>query len=171
MADILSYAHADDLFFAANDKINEGKYAEAKDLLLQAIQLEPKHGRAHNHLGWILERKYRDFIESEKQYKLALEYAPEYVPVYANYSVLLSIMEKYDELEKLVKKALAVEGTDKVTLYSEYAYALERQGKYTEAIANYQNMLRQAYDKGDVDRAVAAIERCKQKEGLLGKIA
>lgn len=171
MPDTLSYMHADDLFFAANDKISEGKFAEAKDLLLQAVQLEPKHGRAHNHLGWILERKYRDFSEADKHYKLALEYAPEYVPAYANYSVLLSIMEKYDELEKLVKKALEVEGVDKVTLYSEYAFALERQGKYKEAITNYQNMLRQAYDQNDVNRAAQAIERCKQKENLLAQTA
>jgi hypothetical protein len=49
--------------------------------------------------------------------------------------------------------------------------ARRSQGKFTDAITNYQNMLRQAYAKDDVDRAAAAIERCKQKEQLLGKTA
>lgn len=95
---------ADQLFFDADEKIKQGLFPESKGLLEKAIELDHKHGRAYNHLAWLYETKYQDFAKAEEYYKKAIEFAPEYPESYTNYAVVLSSFERYDELEKHLKK-------------------------------------------------------------------
>ncbi len=154
---------ADQLFFDADEKIKQGLFPESKGLLEKALELDPKHGRAHNHLAWLYETKYQDFAKAEEHYKKALEFAPEYPAGYTNYAVVLSTLERYDELEKHLKKALTVPGVNKETIHNEYAIMYERQGKLNEAIDAYNQALRYTLSEQAVPSYKSAMARCKAK--------
>lgn len=156
-------AQADQLFFEADNKIKQGLFAEAKTLFEKAIAVHPQHGRSHNHLGWLYETKYQDFTKAEEHYKKAIEYAPEYPAGYSNYAVLLSTLERYEELQKHLEKALTVPGINKETMYNEYGIMYERQGKLNEAIEAYTKALNYSLTEQGVTGYKNAIARCKTK--------
>jgi len=103
MSSTLKY---DEMFFEADQLIAEKQIGKAMQLLYDIINEQPDYGRAHNHLGWIYETKYRDYAKAEEHYRAALAYAPEYPAVYQNYAVLLSTVRKFTDLEKVLEKAL-----------------------------------------------------------------
>lgn len=156
---------ADELFFRADEKIKAGAFPEAKAMLEQALEINPKHGRANNHLGWLYETKYQDLTKAEEYYKKAIEFAPEYPPGYTNYAVALSTLERYDELAQLLEKAMNVPGINKEALYNEYGIMYERQGKFQEAIEHYQKGLNMAMNDNAIERYKKSIDRCKTKMG------
>lgn len=156
----------DDKFFEADLLIKENRIGEALRLLNEIITEMPDYGRAHNHIGWIYETKYSDYTRAEKHYKAALEFNPEYIAIYYNFAILLSTLNKYDELEALLQKALQVPGINKATIYNEYGIMLEAQGKYKEAIESYRNYIRYLYDNKLIEVAKSSIDRCQSKIDL-----
>lgn len=154
---------ADQLFFDADEKIKQGLIAEAKTLLEKALEFNPKHGRSHNHIGWLYEIKYQDFAQAEEHYKKALEFAPEYPAGYTNYAVVLSSFERYDELSKHLEKTLTIPGVNKETVYNEYGIMYEKQGKLAEAIEAYTKALGYTLNEQAVAGYKSAIARCKAK--------
>lgn len=153
----------DDKFFEADLLIKENRIGEALRLLNEIITEMPDYGRAHNHIGWIYETKYSDYTRAEKHYKAALEFNPEYIAIYYNFAILLSTLNKYEELEALLQKALQVPGINKATIYNEYGIMLEAQGKYKEAIESYRNYIRYLYDNKLIEVAKSSIDRCQSK--------
>jgi tetratricopeptide (TPR) repeat protein len=155
--------HLDDKFFEADNLIKESKIGEATALLNEIITEMPEYGRAHNHLGWIFETKLNDYTKAENHYKAALQFTPEYPAVYYNYSILLSTLNRFDELTALLEKAINVPGINKATITNEYGIMYEAQGKYKEAIESYTQYIRYSYDNKNVETGKASIERCKTK--------
>lgn len=153
----------EDIFMEADRLISEQKIGEAFTKLNAIVQEMPDFGKAYNHIGWIYETKYKDYPNAEKFYKQAIEYAPEYHAGYYNYAVVLSTLQKWDELTALLTKALNVPGINKDTIYNEFAIMYEAQGKYNEAIEAYKNYARNVFDSKLVDTAKDSIERCKKK--------
>lgn len=168
-SDMSAQYQAEDLFFQGADLINQKQYARAKQTLEHAIEIDPTCGRAYNHLGWLFETQYRDYAKAEEMYKKALEHAPEYPAVYYNYSVTLSALKRYDELEALLKKAETVPGIGSDRLYNEWGILREDQGNFDEAISWYEKALANAKGMVDVESYQANIERCKKKKELLTK--
>jgi Tfp pilus assembly protein PilF len=157
--------NAEQLFFEGDKKIKEGNYTEGRDLLLQAIELDPKYGRAYNHLGWLYDVKYKDLAKADEMYKKALELSPEYTPIYGNYSVVLSDLKKYDELVALLEKGLQTPGVDARVMYGEYGRMYEKQEEYEKAIENYTKAMKQSWTDEDMKFNEDAIARCKKKMG------
>lgn len=154
---------ADALFFQGDELIKSGRIAEGKEAMEKAIEKDPKHGRAYNHLGWLMESKFQDFAKAEEYYKKALEFAPEYCAAYLNYALVLSSMAKFDELDALLKKAMDVPGINKSRLHNEYGLMYEQQGKFKEAIDAYKTGIQLALNDGDVDAYMASVKRCEKK--------
>jgi len=154
---------ADQLFFEADEKIKQGLYAEAKALFEQAIEADPKHGRSHNHLGWLYETKYQDYAKAEEHYKKAMEFAPEYPAGYSNYAIVLSTLGRYDDLAKHLEKAMDIPGINKETIYNEYGIMYERTGKLSEAIDAYTKAMQFTLSEQAVGTYKSAIARCKAK--------
>ncbi|MFN8286334.1 MAG: hypothetical protein U0V74_06255 [Chitinophagales bacterium] len=153
----------EDIFQEADRLISEQKIGEAFAKLNGIIQEMPNFGKAYNHIGWIYETKYKDYPNAEKNYKQAIEYAPDYHAGYYNYAIVLSTLQKWDELKALLDKALTVAGINKGTIYNEYAIMNEAQQKYKEAIDAYKNYIANSFDNKQIDTAKDSIERCKKK--------
>lgn len=162
-----SNSQVESLFFQADQKIKEGFFAEAKEILRQAISLDPKYGRAYNHLGWLYETKYQDFKKAEEYYRKALELAPDYPAIYINFAILLSTLEKNQELEKHLGRSLNVPGINKGAIYREYGFLYERLGKFDKAIEAFKNGLLYSLTEDETEKFKSAIERCKQKQEIV----
>jgi Tfp pilus assembly protein PilF len=147
----------------ADRLISDQRIGEAFTKLTSIIQEMPDFGKAYNHIGWIYETKYKDFPNAEKYYKQAIEYAPDYSAGYYNYAVVLSSLQKWDELTALLNKAMQVPGINRGTIYNEFGIMYEAQGKYNEAIEAYKNYIKSSFDNKQVDTATDSIERCKKK--------
>ena len=155
---------ADQLFFDGDNKLVQNQTEQAKTDFEKAIEKYPEHGRSHNHLGFLYETKYQDFTKAEEHYKKAIEYAPEYQAGYSNYSRLLSITNKFDELEKLLEKALEIPGANKMRIYNEYAIMYENKGEFDKAIEYYKKTITYAFVMQDFYLFKDSIERCKMKK-------
>jgi tetratricopeptide (TPR) repeat protein len=158
----------EDLFMEADRLISEQKIGEAFSKLNAIIQEMPNFGKAYNHIGWIYETKYKDYPNAEKYYKQAIEYSPDYHAGYYNYAIVLSTLQKWEELTALLNKAMSVPGINKATIYNEYAIMYEAQGKYQEAIDSYKQYAANTFDSKLLDTAKDSIERCKKKMEIFG---
>ena len=150
----------------ANLDIKDGLYESAVSKLEEIIDENIEFGKAYNHLGWLYETKFKDYEKAEKYYKQALFYSPEYPPIYTNYSVLLSLLNKYDELEDLLSKALNIVGIDKATIHNEYGIMHEQKGAFNKAIESYKQCALLTLSKDVLAQAKDSIERCNLKMSL-----
>lgn len=157
---------AEDLFMKAVDYMNAKDIPNMKNTLIDLLSKYPNYGRAYNHLGWIYETKYKDYTQAEENYKKGLKLSPEYTPLYINYSAMLSVMEKFSELEDLLQKAMKVPGIDKARIYNEYGIMYELQEKYTDAIEAFRNAAKWTLNANDLDLYTQGIERCEKKKNL-----
>jgi tetratricopeptide (TPR) repeat protein len=158
----------EDMFMEADRLISEQKIGEAFTKLSAIIQEMPNFGKAYNHIGWIYETKYKDYPNAEKYYKQAIEYSPDYHAGYYNYAIVLSTLQKWDELTNLLDRALKVPGINKGTIHNEYAIMYEAQGKYQQAIDSYKQYAANTFDSKLLDTAKDSIERCKKKVEIFG---
>lgn len=157
----------EDMFMEADRLISDQKIGEAFTKLTAITQEMPSFGKAYNHIGWIYETKYKDYPNAEKYYKQAIENSPDYLAAYYNYAIVLSTLQKWDELKALLDKALTVPAVNKGTIFNEYAIMYEAQGKYKEAIEAYKNNILNTFDNKQVDTAKDSIERCKKKMEIM----
>ena len=155
-------------FMQADVLIKDGKIAEAVKELQQILREDPTFGRAYNHLGWVYNNKYQDFKNADECYKLALQYAPDYAPVYYNYAVLLSTTKNFDELKKLLARALEFDGINLGTIHNEYGIMYEIEAQYSKAIESYNESIKYLFDNGQIEQRLTSIERCKRKSGIFG---
>lgn len=160
----------DRLFFKADNQIKDGRIVEAIDTLTHILELDLEYGKAYNHLGWIYETKYKNYTKAEECYKLALRYAPDYTAIYLNYAILLSNLEKYNELAPLLDKAFEVKGINKSKVWNEYAIMYEMQGNYEKAIEAYKKSIQLSLNNEDIDIFEKSIERCEKKTKLFSDI-
>ncbi|MDE5437905.1 hypothetical protein KRE40_00165 [Elizabethkingia meningoseptica] len=154
-------------FDRADELIGQDLNEEAKAVLNNILLEDPKYGKAHNHLGWLLKNKENDAIEAEKHYKLAMDFTPEYGASYLNYAYLLSETKRYDELKDILTRAEAVEDVNKSNLSREWAYYYEDTRQYEKAIDRYKEYALSLYDNTYLEKAKEGIERCKMKMEIL----
>lgn len=114
-------------------------------------------------MGWYYETKAKDYDAAERNYLLALQYAPGYAAVYYNYAILLSSLKRYDDLHKLLQTALEVRGIDKSTIYNEYGIMFEMLEEYDQAIKYYTDCAKSTLSNDMLNRAKDSIQRCKAK--------
>lgn len=159
---------AEEMLSRADLLIKENKISDAMQLLYDIIADYPDFGKAYNHIGWIYETKIADMQKAEEHYKLALKYNPAYTAVYYNYAILLSTLQRYDELKKLLETAMKVPGINRGTIHNEFAIMYETQGKYEEAISSYKEYVRSLYDSTLIEKAAESLKRCQRKKEILG---
>jgi tetratricopeptide (TPR) repeat protein len=154
-------------FLQADQLIGENRLSEAAKMLEDILVEAPDFGKAHNHMGWLFETKFKNFTRAEEHYRLALKFAPDYTAAYYNYSYLLSSLRKYDDLEKLLEKAIGVSGISYATLYNEYGLMREMQGKLDDAIHYFRLHIKNSFDGKSIETAAESIKRCERKKELL----
>ena len=156
-------------FLKADALIAENKLSEAAKLLENILLDAPDFGKAHNHMGWLFETKFKNLHRAEEHYRLALKFNPDYTAAYYNYAYLLSSLRKFDELEKLLKECISVPGISYATIYNEYGLMREMQGEIDDAIHYFRLHIKNSFDFKSIETASESIKRCERKKQLLGK--
>jgi tetratricopeptide (TPR) repeat protein len=156
----------EDLFYQADLDIKDGYFTEAVKKLEEILHQDPDFGKAYNHLGWLHETQFRNLEKAEDFYKLAVAKSPTYPAAYYNYAILLSTLERFDDLDNLLKKALEVKGIEKAKIYNEYGIMFEQIGEYEKAIRFYTDAAKSTLNKDMLNTAKDSIERCKVKTSL-----
>lgn len=158
-----AYIECEQLFADADKLLNEGQIADAVGLLTKIIQRNPKFGKAYNHLGWVYETKYKNYAKAEENYRLALQYAPEYSAAYINFAYFLSTLQRFQELKTHLEKALTVSSVSKETIYNEFGIMYEQQGNPETALDYYVKAAMCSFDEAKFKKYKSGIERCKEK--------
>ena len=156
-------------FLQADQLIAENKLSEAAKMLEAILEEAPDFGKAHNHMGWLFETKFKNFQRAEEHYRLALKFSSDYTAAYYNYCYLLSSLRKFDELEKLLERAIAVSGISYATIYNEYGLMREMQGLLDDAIHYFKLHIKNSFDVKTIETAADSIKRCQRKKELLGE--
>ena len=151
------------MFQEADRLLNEKAMAEGLNMLKSILLEEPSFGKAYNHIGWIYETQYKDYNTAEANYKKALEFNPEYQATYYNYAVVLSILQRWDDLTALLNKGLTIPGINRATLHNEFGIMYETRGMLNQAIESYKCFAQTTFLTKQLDTAKDSIERCKKK--------
>lgn len=163
----MDYFELEEKFHEADRMINDGRISDAAHVLEAILEEAPDFGKAHNHMGWLYETKFKNYTKAEEHYKFALKFSPDYPAAYYNYAYLLSTLRRFDELEKLLTEAIKVPGVNYATLYNEYGLMNEALGKFNDAIHYYRLYIQNSYDTKSIDTAAESIKRCERKIQLL----
>lgn len=147
----------------AEKAFEQGLYLEGKAYLDNAIAEEPTYGKAHNHLGWFYLFHEGDYEKAEVHLKLALKYAKQYSAPYIHMILLLFEVERLDEHEKLIAKAMYVPGVKKSFLYNEVGRNKEITGKIFQAIRFYRKAIRWSMDEEEIRMIRQNLGRAKGK--------
>ncbi|MEZ4842122.1 MAG: hypothetical protein R2821_11585 [Flavobacteriaceae bacterium] len=161
---------AENLFFEADELINENKIVEAKELLIEILSEFPDYGYAHNHLGWIYQVKFSDYEKAEKHLKLAMKYAPNYNAGYVNFAYLLLDINKYDEMIKFGEEALSHNFVDKSTIYNKMAQAYEMKDDNFKAYDYYKLAVKHTLNNTTLEQIYSSINRIKDKMSFIQKL-
>ena len=156
-------------FLQADQLIGENKLSEAAKMLEDILSEAPDFGKAHNHLGWLFETKFKNYARAEEHYRLALKFSPDYSAAYYNYCYLLSALRKFEELEHLLQNAIRVSGISYATIYNEYGLMREMQGSLDDAIHYFKLHIKNSFDQKTIETAAESIKRCERKKQLLGE--
>jgi|SRR5690606_12232629 len=156
-------------FLKADGLIGENRLSEAAKLLEDILSDAPDFGKAHNHMGWLFETKFKNLRRAEEHYRLALKFSPDYTAAYYNYAYLLSSLRKFDELEQLLNECIKVPGINYATIYNEFALMRELQGDLDDAIHYFKLHIKNSFDLKSIDTASEAIRRCERKKQLLNR--
>jgi tetratricopeptide (TPR) repeat protein len=154
-------------FLKADRLISENKISEAAHLLDEILHEAPDFGKAHNHLGWLHETKFKNYEKAQEHYRLAIKFSPEYPAAHYNYCYCLSTLRKYDELEKVLEEAIKVSGINYATIYNEYGLLREIQGNFEDAIHYFKLHIKNTFDSKSIETAAESIKRCERKKQLL----
>jgi Tfp pilus assembly protein PilF len=163
----MDYFELEEKFYEADKMINDGRISDAAHLLEAILTEAPDFGKAHNHMGWLYETKFKNLTKAEEHYKFALKFSPEYPAGYYNYAYLLSTLRRYEELETLLNDAIKVPGISYSTLYNEFGLMHEALGKFDEAIHYFKLYIQNLFDLKNIETAAESIKRCERKRQLL----
>lgn len=156
------------IFLAANKAIDNNDMAEAKDLLEEIIIAEPGFGRAHNHLGWIYNTKFKNFEKAKIHYDLAVKFCKKTYPVvYVNYTYLLIDFDYLDQALNIIDEGLKINGSDKASLYFQKGRIYENKKQYRKSIKYHKEARENSYNNDFITFIENEIARIKRKNIFL----
>jgi len=149
-----------------SDKRSGDVMALANEEAIRSLEIDNSLGQAHAALGMIREREW-DWEGAEREFKLAIEKAPEYATSYHWYFIFLAIMGREKEGFAIMKKGAELDPYAPIIL-TNLAEAYMTKGDYTTA----NDILQKIFDIdpqfffANVWRAAILQEQGKPKEAL-----
>ncbi|CAL2076458.1 tetratricopeptide repeat protein [Tenacibaculum sp. 190524A05c] len=166
----MSDNRAEDLFFEADQMIEENQIVEAKERLYDLLEEFPDYGRAHNHLGWLYNLKFNNYPKAKKHLELAIKFAPDYHAAYSNYSYLLIDMNLNDEMITFGNKVITNSVVDKSTIYNKMGQAFELKKDLMNAHKYYKLAIGETLNNKTLDSIYASVTRVKRKMSLMQRL-
>lgn len=153
----------EELFLEAEADIKKNAHVDALRKYETILYDEPNHAPTHNSLGWIYKTQFDDYKKAEMHFRAAMRSEPNYPHPYFHYAVLLTDMERYDELKKHLDKCLAVPTIEKSWVYYRFAIAEELKMNFDAAISCFEKAILNSLNDDKIKDYHADIERCRKK--------
>lgn len=152
------------LFLDASRAIDEREYSKAKEILEEILMTDPAYARAHNHMGWIYETKFKDFDKAKMHYELAIKFGGKSYPVaYVNYAYTLIDSGYYTKAWEIIEEALKVKGADTATLTYQKGKIAEFQKNYRLAYGFYSLAIRRSANNDFCEMVQKNVKRLRTK--------
>lgn len=156
----------EDLYLQSEQAIKDGDLIRAKQLIENMLQEEPRSAIAHNSMGWFYRVQFEDYSKAEMHYKNAIRFNPDYPHAYWNYAFMLTELERFEELEKLLDRCLRVPSISKALIYNQLGEMRELQGRYPEAISSYREAIKRSVKNDQIEQYWESIKRVEEKIGM-----
>lgn len=166
----MSDNRAENLFFEADQLIEENQIVEAKEMLIELLAEFPDYGRAHNHLGWLYNLKFNNYPKAKTHLELAVKFAPDYHAAYSNYAYLLIDMNLNDEMITFGEKVIQSSVVDKSTIYNKMGQAYELKGDVFNAYKHYKLAIKETINNKTLDSIYASLQRLRRKMSLIQRL-
>jgi TolB-like protein/class 3 adenylate cyclase/Tfp pilus assembly protein PilF len=138
----LAYAGLADAYSLQSSSVPPKEvFPQAEVAALTAVTKDDSLAEAHAALAFIKLHYDWDWIETEKEYKRAIELNPKYGTAHSMYAVYLIAMERFDESYQEMKRAQELDPIS-IPIALGPARPLYAAGKYDEAIEVYRNVLK-----------------------------
>ena len=153
----------EELYLQSEQAIKDGYLIRAKGLIEHMLMEDPRSAIAHNSMGWFYRVQFEDYEKAELHYKAAIRFNPDYPHAYWNYANLLMDLERFEELQKLMDKAMKLASLNKSMIMSQLGEMRELQGEFEEAIALYKSAIRRSVKNDQIELLWDSIDRCEEK--------
>lgn len=153
----------EELFLEAEADIKKSAHVDALRKYETILYDVPTHAPTHNSLGWIYKTQFDDYKKAEVHFVAAMKSEPNYPHPYFHYAVLLTDMERYDELKKHLDKCLTIPTIEKSWVYYRFALAEELKMNFDTAISCFEKAILNSLSDDKIKDYHNDIERCKKK--------
>jgi tetratricopeptide (TPR) repeat protein len=158
-----------EIYLEAEHDVKNNNYVEAFRKYESILFEEPSSAATHNSLGWIYKTQMDDYEKAESHYTAAMNGEPSYPHAYLNYAILLTDLERYEDLNKLVQRAMDVEAIEKSWLYHRLGLAAELRLQFEDAITYYEKAILITLSDEKIKNYKEDIDRSKEKLQLAEK--
>lgn len=157
---------ANTLIERGNERVRQGRIAEALEQYAAAIALQPGRFEAHANIGSLLLAADR-FGEAEAHLRRALALRPDEAPLHVALGQACSAQKRFAEAETCFARALATAPENAKALIA-WAGALRQRGQFAQAAEAYRRVLQQ-----QPRHALAhyGLGHCLREQGLMSKAA
>lgn len=152
-------------FLDAVTWLEKNDYHEAIQIFQRLQEEHPEFPNTYNHLGSLYAWKFNDLSRAEVFLKKGLEVGPTYLPTYYTYANVLQQLQRYRELEALLKTMETLPGISMFDVYEWYGAIREAESQYSEAIRWYKKAADTCMNNEIIERLQTSIRRCKNKKG------
>lgn len=158
--------HLEEIYLEAEADIKNSNFVEAFKKYESILYEEPSNGPTLNSLGWLYKTQLEDYPKAESYYKASIKANPLYPHPYINYATLLTDMERFDDLLKLLESSLKIRTLDKSLVYSKYGFMEELRLNFSEAIRYYERAILCSLHDDKIKDYQQHIDRCNHKLGI-----
>jgi TolB-like protein/Tfp pilus assembly protein PilF len=115
-------------------------FPRSKEAAARALALDDGLGEAHASLGWALMVWDWDWDAAEKEFRRAIELAPDYATAHEWYGILLAIMKRFPESAAEMKRAQELDPLS-VIISAAYGATLYMARRYDDAVVELKRAL------------------------------
>ena len=156
----------EELYLEAEADIRNNSYVEAFRKYETILYEEPGNAPTLNSMGWLYKTQIEDYKKAEKFYQACINSNSLYPHAYINYAVLLTDMERFNELKKHLEKCLTVPTIDKAMIYLRYGIMEELKMNFADAISWYERAILMTLSDEKIKDYQDYINRCRSKLDL-----
>lgn len=155
--------HVEEVYLEAESDIRNNNYSEALKKYESILYDEPSHAPAHNSLGWLYKNQFDNYGKAENHFLAAIKSDPTYPHAYFHYAVLLTDMERFDDLRKHLDRCLKVSTLDKSWVQVRFALIEELQFNFQRAIQYFEKAILICVNDDKIKEYKQDIDRCRMK--------
>lgn len=160
------HSKMEELYLEAEADIRNNSYVEAFRKYETILYEEPGNAPTLNSLGWLYKTQIEDYKKAEKFYIACMNGNPHYPHAYVNYAILLTDMERFDELSIHLEKCLKISTIEKSMIYVRFAIMEELKLNFKDAISYYEKAILMTLSDEKIKDYQENVNRCKTKMEL-----